>query len=332
MVPLIALNRAYVKKGLAVMRARENVGLTALADAAGLTAPPTPYHLGFILGPRINAGGRIGNAALGATLLSTSDAVEAQRIAELLNRLNKERKDIETLVLEEALAIADRQITDDPTRSIVIVASEAWHKGVVGLVASRLVERFRRPACVIAWEAGGSGPRDGTGSLRSIPGVDLGSAIRAAVAEGLLLKGGGHAMAAGSDGQSAGPCCTRSIICLEIFARQRPAVADAAGLDIDAALVASGATPELMDLIERVSPFGQGNSEARFVLPAHRVKFGKIVGDAHIRVLLEGGDGARLDAIAFRAAGQPLGDLLDVCCGHAAARRRTSAARHLGRA
>ena len=168
-VPLVGLNRAYVKKGLAVMRARQNVGLTALADAAGLTAPPTPYHLGFILGPRINAGGRIGNAALGATLLSTSDAVEAQRIAELLNRLNKERKDIETLVLEEALAIADRQIAEDPTRSIVVVASEAWHKGVVGLVASRLVERFRRPACVIAWDAAGSGPRDGTGSLVLFP-------------------------------------------------------------------------------------------------------------------------------------------------------------------
>ena len=313
-VPLTGLNRAYVKKGLAVMRARQNVGLTALADAAGLTAPPTPYHLGFILGPRINAGGRIGNAALGATLLSTSDAAEAQRIAELLNRLNKERKDIETLVLEEALAIAERQITDDPTRSIVVVASEAWHKGVVGLVASRLVERFRRPACVIAWEAGGSGPRDGTGSLRSIPGVDLGSAIRAALAEGLLLKGGGHAMAAGLTVSQQGLAALEHYL----LGNLRPttaSVADAAGLDIDAALVASGATPELMDLIERVSPFGQGNSEARFVLPAHRVKFGKIVGDAHIRILLEGGDGARLDAIAFRAAGQPLGDVLMSAAG-----------------
>ncbi len=308
-VPLTGLNRAYVKKGLAVMRARENVGLTALADAAGLTAPPTPYHLGFILGPRINAGGRIGNAALGATLLSTSDAVEAQRIAELLNRLNKERKDIETLVLEEALAIADRQLTDDPSRSIVVVASEAWHKGVVGLVASRLVERFRRPACVIAWDAASTGPREGTGSLRSIPGVDLGAAIRSAVTEGLLLKGGGHAMAAGlTVTQSSFPALEQYLL-----GRLRPqttSAADAAGLDIDAALVASGATAELMDLLERVSPFGQGNAEARFVLPAHRVKFGKIVGDAHVRVLLEGGDGARLDAIAFRAAGQPLGDAL----------------------
>ena len=307
-VPLVGLNRAYVKKGLAVMRARENVGLTALVDAAGLTAPPTPYHLGFILGPRINAGGRIGNAALGATLLATSDAIEAQRIAELLNRLNKERKDVEALVLEEALAIADRQLTDDPERAIVIVASEAWHKGVVGLVASRLVERFRRPACVIAWEVG-TGPRDGTGSLRSIPGVDLGAAIRAAVAAGLLLKGGGHAMAAGLTVSQQGLAGLEEFLLAQLR-HGAPPPGETASLDIDAALVASGVTPELMDLLERVSPFGQGNSEARFVLPAHRVKFGKIVGDAHVRVVLEGGDGARVDGIAFRAAGQPLGDAL----------------------
>jgi len=304
-VPLVGLNRAYVKKGLAVMRARENVGLTALADAAGLSVAPTPYHLGFILGPRINAGGRIGNAALGATLLSTSDPVEAQRIAELLNRLNKERKDIETLVLEEALAIADRQLTDNPARAILVVASDAWHKGVVGLVASRLVERFRRPACVIAWEATAMG----TGSLRSVPGIDLGAAIRAAVTAGLLAKGGGHAMAAGLT------VSRDRLALLEAFLQDHlgsaaQSVGDIAHLDIDASLVASGATSELMELIERVSPFGQGNAEARFALPAHRVKFGKIIADAHIRVILEGGDGSRVDGVAFRAAGQPLGDLL----------------------
>ena len=308
-VPLTGLNRAYVKKGLAVMRARENVGLTALADAAGLTTPPTPYHLGFILGPRINAGGRIGNAALGATLLSTADPVEAQKIAELLNRLNKERKDIETMMLEEALAIADRQVSDDPSRAMIIVASETWHKGIVGLVASRLVERFRRPACVIAWDVEASRPDEGTGSLRSIPGVDLGSAVRAAVAAGLLIKGGGHAMAAGLTVGRKNLATLEAHFLTQLGAATASAN-EAAGLDIDAALVASGATVELMELMERVSPFGQGNPEARFVLPAHRVKFAKLVGDAHVRVLLEGGDGARLDAIAFRAAGQPLGDLL----------------------
>jgi single-stranded-DNA-specific exonuclease len=307
-VPLIELNRAYVKKGLAVMRARQNIGLTALADAAGLTTAPTPYHLGFILGPRINAGGRIGNAALGATLLSTTDAVEAQRIAELLNRLNKERKDIETLVLEEALALAERQLTDDPDRAILIVASETWHKGVVGLVASRLVERFHRPACVIAWE-GGAGAREGTGSLRSIPGVDLGASIRSAVAAGLLLKGGGHAMAAGLTVSRGGLAALEAFLLNHLKSAAARAV-EASRLDIDASLIASGATPELMDLIERVSPFGQGNAEARFALPAHRVKFAKLIGESHVRVMLEGGDGTRLDAIAFRAAGQPLGNLL----------------------
>jgi single-stranded-DNA-specific exonuclease len=309
-VPLIGLNRAYVKKGLAVMRARENVGLTALADAAGLTVAPTPYHLGFILGPRINAGGRIGNAALGATLLSTSDPVEAQRITELLHRLNKERKDIETAVLEEAMAMADRQLTDDPARAILLVGSDAWHKGVVGLVASRLVERFRRPACVIAWEATAMG----TGSLRSVPGIDLGAAIRAAVAAGLLAKGGGHAMAAGLT-VSRGSLAALEIFLQDHFGSSAKGTGDIAHLDIDASLAASGATPDLMDLIERVSPFGQGNPEARFALPAHRVKFGKIIADAHVRVILEGGDGSRIDGVAFRAVGQHLGDLLTSAAG-----------------
>lgn len=304
-VPLVGLNRAYVKKGLAVMRARENAGLTALADAAGLSVAPTPYHLGFILGPRINAGGRIGNAALGATLLSTSDPVEAQRIAELLHRLNKERKDIESAVLEEAMAIADRQLSENPARPILIVGSEAWHKGVVGLVASRLVERFRRPACVIAWEATGMG----TGSLRSVPGIDLGAAIRAAMAAGLLAKGGGHAMAAGLTVSRDGLAALETFLHGHLASAAR-GIGDAAHLDIDASLVASGATPELIELIDRVSPFGQGNSEARFALPAHRVKFGKVIADAHVRVILEGGDGSRVDGVAFRAVGQPLGDLL----------------------
>ncbi len=309
-VPLTGLNRAYVKKGLAVMHARQNAGLKALSDAASLNEAPTPYHLGFILGPRINAGGRIGDAALGAKLLSTSDPLEAQRIAEILDRLNRERKTIETAMLEEAMALADMQVTSDPGRAIVIVGSEAWHKGIVGLVASRLVERFRRPACVIAWERqGDGGAGEGTGSLRSVAGVDLGAAVRAAVAQGLLVKGGGHAMAAGLTVKRAmlGPLET-------FFARefgvQSTHARTAASFEIDAALMASGATRELMDMIERVGPYGQGNAQPRFVFPAHRVKFAKIVGDAHVRLVLEAGDGGRIEAIAFRAAGQPLGDLL----------------------
>ena len=195
-VPLTGLNRAYVAQGLQVMRWRKNIGLKALSDAAGLNEAPTPYHLGFILGPRINAGGRIGDAGLGSRLLAGEDETEAARIAVLLDRLNKERRALEKEMLEEALAEADAAVTARPDLPLLMVGSHAWHKGIVGLVASRLVERFRRPACVIAWE-GDSEDCDGTGSLRSLAGADIGSAVREAVAAGHLVKGGGHAMAAG---------------------------------------------------------------------------------------------------------------------------------------
>ena len=309
-VPLTGLNRAYVKKGLTVMHARENTGLRALADAAALSQAPTPYHLGFILGPRINAGGRIGAAGLGAKLLSTEDPIEAQRIAELLDRLNKERKAIETLMLEEAMGLGEAQIMTEPESSIVLVGSETWHKGIVGLVASRLTERFARPSCVIAWEKSGDGTSgEGTGSLRSVAGVDLGAAVRAAVAAGLVVKGGGHAMAAGLTVKRDKLAALQAFFAKSLKA-DAAAFRAAASLEIDAALVASGANAELMNLIDCAGPYGQGNAQPRFVFPAHRIKFAKIVGDAHIRVVLEAGDGGRLEAIAFRAVGQPLGDLL----------------------
>jgi single-stranded-DNA-specific exonuclease len=309
-VPLTGLNRAYVKKGLTVMHARENTGLRALADAAALSQAPTPYHLGFILGPRINAGGRIGDAGLGAKLLSTEDPIEAQRIAELLDRLNKERKAIETLMLEEAMGLGEAQIMAEPDSAIVLVGSETWHKGIVGLVASRLTERFARPSCVIAWEKSGDGSSgEGTGSLRSVAGVDLGAAVRAAVAAGLLVKGGGHAMAAGLTVKRDRISALQAFFATSLKA-DAAAFRAAASLEIDAALVASGANAELMNLIDRAGPYGQGNPQPRFVFLAHRIKFAKIVGDAHIRVVLEAADGGRLEAIAFRAVGQPLGDLL----------------------
>lgn len=309
-VPLKGLNRAYVKKGLVVMHARANAGLRALTDAASLDQAPTPYHLGFILGPRINAGGRIGDAALGAKLLSTEDAVEAARIAELLERLNRERKSIETAMLEDAIAAAGQQVDERPERPILIVGSETWHKGIVGLVASRLVERYHRPACVIAWEKSGSGGTgEGTGSLRSIAGVDLGAAVRAAVAEGLLVKGGGHAMAAGLTVKRDKLEALEDFLAGALNESSKAARA-APELEIDAALTASGANNALIQFIEQAGPYGQGNPQPRLVFPAHRIKFAKIVGDAHVRVTLESGDGSRLEGIAFRANGQPLGDLL----------------------
>lgn len=310
-VPLTGLNRAYVQKGLAVMHQRQNAGVRALCDAAGLNQAPTTYHLGFILGPRINAGGRIGDAALGARLLSTEDPGEAQRIAELLERLNKERKQIETAMLEDAIGMADAQVMADPGRALVMVGSEAFHKGIVGLVASRLVERFRKPACVIAWEKSGDGADpEGTGSLRSVLGVDLGGAVRAAVAAGHLVKGGGHAMAAGLTVKRARFEALESYLLDHLKSPAGSGGPSAASLEIDAALTASGATGELLELVERAGPFGQGNPQPRFAFPAHRVKFAKVVGDAHVRLVLEAGDGARLEAIAFRAAGQPAGDML----------------------
>jgi single-stranded-DNA-specific exonuclease len=309
-VPLRGLNRAYVARGLQVLRQRRNIGLKALADAAGLAVEPTAYHLGFVLGPRINAGGRIGDAGLGARLLALGDEAEAARIAALLDKLNRERKAIETEMLDEAMLRADTCLEVHPDAPILIVASEGFHKGVVGLVASRLVERFQRPACVIAWDEHGLG----TGSLRSIAGVDIGAAVRAAVAAGRLVKGGGHTMAAGLS------VVRDRLDALDAFLRTRLADKTEAAraspvLDIDGALTPVSVTDELMGLIARAGPFGQGNPEPRFAFPAQRVKFAKVVGTAHVRCVLEGGDGVRLDAVAFRAADQPVGAALLAASG-----------------
>jgi single-stranded-DNA-specific exonuclease len=308
-VPLQGLNRAYVTQGLKVMRQRGNIGLKALFDVAGLDTAPTPYHLGFILGPRINAGGRIGDAALGARLLATDDEAEATKIAALLDKLNRERKAIETEMLDEAMAEADRMVDENPDLPVLMVGSKTWHKGVVGLVASRLTERFRRPSCVISWaeEAGSSG--QGTGSLRSVMGVDIGGAVRAAVAEGLLAKGGGHAMAAGLTVAHDRYDDLKRFMMARLCDKARAARACAA-LDIDGAMMPAGANEALIGLLERAGPFGQGNPQPRFAFPSHRVRFAKIVGTAHVRCVLEAADGSRLEAIAFRAAGQPLGDFL----------------------
>jgi single-stranded-DNA-specific exonuclease len=310
-VPLQGLNRAYVTRGLAVMRQRENIGLRALIDAAGLNQPPTSYTLGFVLGPRINAGGRIGDSALGARLLTFEDESEAARIAVQLDKLNRERKAIETEMLQAALAEAEMMLHGDSTLPLVMLGSETWHKGVVGLVSSRLTERFRRPSCVIAWEkdGSGSGKGQGTGSLRSIAGVDIGKAVRAATAAGLLVKGGGHAMAAGLTVERGKLEAAKAFL-IESVREEAGVARSASALEIDGALTPAGVNDKLIDLIERAGPYGQGNPQPRFVFPAHRVKFAKVMGEAHVRVTLEAGDASRIDAVAFRAVGQPIGDAL----------------------
>ncbi len=325
-VPLKGLNRAYVAKGLQAMRLRRNPGLRALTDAAGLAVPPTPYHLGFVLGPRINAGGRIGDCGLGARLLASDDEMEAARIATVLDRLNRERKAIEARMLEEAVANAERLVEADAELPLLLVAGEDWHKGVVGLVASRLTDRFQRPTCAIAWDGNGCG----TGSLRSIDGVDIGAAVRAAVAAGHLEKGGGHAMAAGLTVARA------KLETLQAFMRERLAKSagtarSAMALDLDGALTPASVTDELIALIERAGPYGQGHPQPRFAFPAHRVKFAKVVGENHVRCTLEAGDGARLDAVAFRSADRPGRRGAAGVGRHADPRRRPSAPRHLER-
>lgn len=297
-VPLTGLNRAYVSRGLAVMRLRANAGLAALADAARLSGPPAAWHLGFLLGPRINAGGRIGDSGLGARLLSTDDPVEAARIAADLDTLNRIRQDVEAEALAEADAMT-LSLGDDP---VVVVAGERWHPGVVGLVAARLKERTGRPAIAIAGE-------NGAGSGRSISGVDLGAAVTAAVAAGHLLKGGGHAMAAGLTVSPDRIAALRAFLC-ERLGEQVAAARARSGLSVDATLSAGAATADLVEKIEKAGPFGAGCPEPVFAFPAHRIADALVVGGSHVKATIAGGDGSRLEAIAFRAAEAPLGQAL----------------------
>jgi single-stranded-DNA-specific exonuclease len=301
-VPLIGLNRAFVAKGLIALRRRERVGHVSLMDVARLSGPPEAWHLGFLLGPRINAGGRIGRADLGVRLLLEEDPIEAARLAGELDRLNRERQSIEQDTLAQAEAEADAALGLEEKGAIVVTAAEGWHPGIVGLVAARLKEKFSRPAFAIALEPGGIG----TGSGRSIVGVDIGRAVRRAVAEGLLVKGGGHAMAAGVTLRKHALAQLRAFL-EEMLGADVERARRANGLLIDGAVSAAAADAELVAMIARAGPFGSGNPEPIIALPAHTVSYAEEVGQAHVRVRLKSADGAAVNAIAFRAAGQKLG-------------------------
>lgn len=303
-VPLKGLNRAFVKKGLIALRNRDSVGLRALMDVARLDGPPTPFHLGFLLGPRINAGGRIGDATLGTRLLVTDDPAEANKIAAELDRLNRERQVVEKMTLEQAEAEALAALGLEERGAIVIASGDGWHPGVVGLVAARLKERFGRPAFAIAMLGD-----TGTGSARSIPGVDLGSAVRAALVEGLLVKGGGHAMAAGLTVTRDKIGALRAFLEKDLTEAVEAARATDS-LTIDAAITARAANPETMQIIERAAPFGSGNPEPIFAFPSHTVAYADPVGQNHVRVRLRANDGGALDAISFRSLDRPLGQAL----------------------
>ena len=304
-VPLKGLNRAYVVKGLIAARHMQNPGLAALFRKAGLGGPVTPYHFGFLVGPRINAGGRIGDAALGSRLLTLDDEGAADEIAAKLDELNRERQVMEVAMLAEAEAEALAEYGDGNAASIIVTARENWHPGIVGLLAARLKEKFRRPAFAIAFDPNGRG----SGSGRSISGFDIGRIVRAAVDEGLLVKGGGHAMAAGLTVERTNLGRLRTFF----EERAKDSVRDlvsAETLKIDGALGAAGANLALVDLLERAGPYGAGHPQPIFALPAHRLRDSRQVGSNHVKVTLESQDGSRIEGIAFRAFETPLGDLL----------------------
>ncbi len=300
-VPLTGVNRALVSQGLKVMAKRRNPGLRALADVAGVDEPPGTYHAGFVFGPRVNAGGRVGQADMGTALLSTEDPAQATTIARALDGFNQERKEIEAAVQEDAFNLLAGAGGDAP---VVIAAGEGWHPGVIGIVASRIKDKLRRPAFVIAVNDG-----VGKGSGRSIPGVDLGAAVTAAVQAGILENGGGHKMAAGLTVRAERVDELREFLNTHLGPRILAAGAEA-GLRIDASLAVSGATPDLVGVLEQAGPFGSGHREPRFAVPQARLVNAKVVGENHVSCLVSGRDGGRLKAIAFRAMDNPMGPAL----------------------
>jgi single-stranded-DNA-specific exonuclease len=308
-VPLSGLNRALVAQGLKVAQNGGNIGFTALAAAAGLAGPVDAYRLGFGLGPRVNAGGRVGLSDLGARLLATDDPALAADLSRQLDAFNRERREIEAATLDAAIA----QVEATPqSPALVFAAAEGWHPGVIGIVAARLRERYERPACVVALADG-----VGRGSGRSVPGLALGSAVIAARQAGLLINGGGHAMAAGFTVAQQALEPLRGFLAGRLgdgldFGRLVP------GLAIDGALSAAGATAGLLDHVDAIAPFGAANPEPRFAFPAIRLTHVEPVGSGHLRcAFADPFGGGEVRAIAFRVAGSPLGKFLAAMRGRA---------------
>lgn len=299
-VPLTGVNRAFVRAGLARLAKLDRTGLAALATIADAKPPFTPYHLGFLFGPRINAGGRVGRSSLGVDLLTSTDAATAHEFALSLDMHNRERQAIERIILEEAVAMANAQAN----APFVFLASEGWHAGVVGIVAGRLKDRFGKPAFVAGFEGG-----LGRGSARSVSGIDIGAAVREARARNLIDSGGGHAMAAGFSLRPEQVGEFRNFLA-ETFSKASGALEAAIELEIGAVVSPAGATVNLVSQIAQAGPFGAGNPEPLVALPDVRVNFADVVGKDHVRLRLSGGDRASLDGIAFRTADTPLGRAL----------------------
>lgn len=309
MVPLRSLNRAFVVQGLAIMRQGRNTGLRALARAARISRALDVGHLGFLIGPRINAGGRVGNAALGAELLSTDDEDRATRIAEQLEGYNRERQAIEARVLEDAENEVQAEMRGAHPPVALVAGHDGWHPGVVGLVASRLKERYDRPAFAIGFDGSGRG----TGSARSVPGLDLGALVRRAVSEGLLVKGGGHTMAAGLTIERARMGDFRAFVEEQAARALDPdAVPE---LAIDGAVASHGVTTDLVDAMEQAGPYGVGHPRPVLVLAEQTLLDARTVGNGHVSLRLRGNDGTAVKGIAFRTAETQLGSFLSANVG-----------------
>ena len=301
-VPLTGLNRVLVAQGLKVAARRDNPGLAALSDLAGMDQRPGTYHLGFVFGPRLNAGGRVGNPHLGSRLLATDDGDEARAIAAKLNEFNLERREIEAAIQAQATEMVES--SGRAEQPLLFLADPRWHQGVIGIVASRLKDRYRRPTIIVAMSDG-----VGKGSGRSVPGIDLGAAVTAAKQAGLLLAGGGHAMAAGLT------VALDKLAELETFLTERIGHAMAGQpqgheLSLDGALTVSGATRDLFDTLEGAGPYGAGHPEPRFAIANAEVVKADLVGQNHVRMVLAGARGGRLKGIAFGAADSPLGQAM----------------------
>jgi len=300
--PLIGVNRAFVRQGLKVMARRARVGLAALADVARMDTAPTAYHLGYLLGPRINAGGRIGQADLGARLLATDDRHEAAALAERLDQLNTDRREVEAAVRASAMAQAEARGFEGP---LAWASGPGWHPGVVGIVASRLKEASNRPSIVIGVEDG-----IGKGSGRSISGIDLGAPIQRLAAEGLLMKGGGHKMAAGLTVAEDKIDAAMERLG-ELLAKQGAHLAGPADLNLCGVMMPGAATVELAEMVDQAGPFGAGAPAPRYAFPDMQIRFAKRVGENHLKVSFGDGLGANLEAIAFGAYDGPLGPALE---------------------
>ncbi|WP_332768235.1 single-stranded-DNA-specific exonuclease RecJ [Phenylobacterium sp.] len=302
---LVGFNRALTTQGLKVMSGWKNPGLKALLEVAKGSGPAGVFHAGFILGPRINAGGRIGRSDLGARLLSTDDPAEAAELAAELDALNASRKEVEREIFEQAIQIVDRESNQDDA-ALTFVAADSWHPGVIGIVASRLRERYRKPALVIGIDRAAN---IGKGSGRSQTGVNLGRAVQAAFDEGLLLAGGGHAMAAGLSVRPDTIPDLRAFLNERLAAETEAATAED-GLDIDALVTTGGADRGLWQAFQALAPFGPGNPEPMFAAADVRIERPMALRGGHVRVTLTDGSGGRLKAVAWRAEDTEIGKRL----------------------